>query len=149
LVSDLSVNGATHNVLFVVTEKDTVYAFDADQVGNGKPLWSASLLLSGDTLITNGSIQPYQGATSTPAIDLTSGTMYVVSIQNSASGGVFRLHALDLTTGVEKLGGPVTVQASVPGTNSDAVDGVVTLTTSCLQRAALLLADNTVFIGFG
>ena len=149
VVSNLTVNGATHNVVFVATEKDSVYAFDADQVGNGKPLWSTSLIMTGETPITNASIQPYLGVTSTPVIDPTTNTMYVVSTQNTPTGGTFRLHALDITTGVEKLGGPVTIQASVPGTNSDSVDGVVTLTTSCLQRAALLLADNSIYIGFG
>jgi hypothetical protein len=74
----------------------------------------------------------------------------VVSEQtSSATGGTFRLHALDITSGAEKFGGPVTIQASVPGTNSDSVNGVVSLTTSCLQRAALLVANGTVFIGFG
>src|SRR6185503_1952217 len=61
----------------------------------------------------------------------------------------FRLNALDITTGAQKLGGPVTISASVPGSNADAVNGVVSLTTSCTQRAALLLANNSIYIGFG
>ena len=76
--------------------------------------------------------------------------MYVVSVQVKAGGKpTFRLNALDILTGAQKFGGPVTIQASVPGTNSDAVNGVVTLPTSCIQRAALLLANGTVYIGFG
>ena len=149
-VSNLTVNGSMHNVVFVATEKDSVYAFDGDNFSSGSPLWQVSLLQSGENPITAASIQPYLGITSTPAIDLTSNTMYVVSTQtSSANGGTFRLHALDITSGAEKLGGPVTIQASVPGTNSDAVNGVVHLTTSCLQRAALLVANGSVFIGFG
>jgi hypothetical protein len=132
----------------VATEHDSVYAFDADAAGSGTPLWQVSLLQSGETPLTNGPIQPYEGVTSTPAIDLTSKTIYVVSMQTK-SGGTFRLHALDITTGVEKFGGPVEIQASVPGTNIDSQNGVVTLTTACLQRAALLFANGSIFIGFG
>lgn len=149
LVSNLTINGSTHNVLFAATENDSVYAFDADNYGSGTPLWKAPLLKSGETPITNGSIRPYLGITSTPAIDLTSNTMYVVSTQVVGGSGTFRLHALDITSGVEKFGGPVTIQATVKGTNADSVAGVVSLTTSCLQRAALLLANSSVFIGFG
>jgi hypothetical protein len=149
LISNLAISGGTHNAVFVATENDSVYAFDADSKGTGSPLWQVSLLQTGETPITNASIQPFLGVTSTPAIDSSSKTMYVVSTEALNGAGTFRLHALDITTGAEKFGGPVTIQASVPATNSDSVDGVETLTTSCLQRAALLLANGTVFIGFG
>jgi hypothetical protein len=149
LISNLTINGGTHNTVFVATENDSVYAFDADSKGTGSPLWQVSLLQTGETPITNASIQPFLGITSTPAIDSGSNTMYVVSTEALNGAGSFRLHALDITTGAEKLGGPITIQASVPATNSDSVDGVESLTTSCLQRAALLLANGTVFIGFG
>jgi hypothetical protein len=149
LVSNLTINGSAHNVVFAATENDSVYAFDADSKGTGSPLWQVSLLQTGETPITNASIQPFLGITSTPAIDLASKTIYVVSTEALNGAGTFRLHALDITTGAEKFGGPVTIQASVAGTNADSVDGVVTLTTSCLQRAALLLANGSVFIGFG
>jgi hypothetical protein len=149
LISNLTINGGTHNTVFVATENDSVYAFDADSQGPGSPLWQVSLLQTGETPITNASIQPFLGITSTPAIDSSSNTMFVVSTEALNGAGSFRLHALDIMTGAEKFGGPVTIQASVPGTNSDSVDGVVTLTTSCLQRAALLLANGSVFIGFG
>ena len=149
LVSSLTVNGAAHDVAFVATEKDSVYAFDADNYTSTMPLWQVSLLATGETPITDGSIQPYLGVTSTPAIDLNSKTLYVVSTESSSAGGTFRLHALDLATGAEKFGGPVLIQAQVPGTNSDSVNGIVYLTTSCLQRAALLVANGSVYIGFG
>lgn len=147
-VSGLTIAGASRNVVFVATEKASVYAFDADTYGNGSPLWQVSLLQSGE-VPQSGSIKPYQGITSTPAIDLSSNAMYVVSAQKSASGASYRLHALDLTTGAEKFGGPVVLDASVPGTNSDSVNGVLSLPSSCVQRAALLLANNSVYIGFG
>jgi hypothetical protein len=150
LVSSVTINGRSHNAVFVATENDTVYAFDADTKGAGTSLWQVSLLQSGETPLTNGPIQPVEGVTSTPAIDLTSNTMYVVSMQTStASGGTFRLHALDITSGAEKFGGPVQITASVAGTNEDSINGAVSLTTACLQRAALLFADSSVFIGFG
>jgi hypothetical protein len=147
-VSNLKIAGASHNVVFVATENDSVYAFDADQYGIGSPLWHSSFLKAGETPQTGASITPFLGVTSTPAIDLASNTLYVISAQQASSAS-FRLHALDLITGAEKFGGPVAITASVPGTNSDSVNGVLSLTTSCIQRAALLLADNTVFAGFG
>jgi hypothetical protein len=148
-VSNLTIGGTSHDVVFVATENDSVYAFDADQYVNGSPLWCQSLLQIGETPQPGSAIKPLQGVTSTPVIDLASKTLYVVSSQKAASSPFFRLHALDLLTGAEKFGGPVVITASVPGTNSDAVNGVLSLTTSCVQRAALLLADNTAFIGFG
>jgi uncharacterized protein YjdB len=149
ILSNVKINGATHNVLHVATERDTVYAFDADNYGSGAPLWQKSLLQNGETPLPGVTIEPYQGVTSTPVIDPSTGTLYVVSTQTSSSGGTFRLHALDVATGAEKFGGPVTITASVAATNSAAVNGVQTLDTSCVQRAALLLANGNVYIGFG
>jgi hypothetical protein len=151
LVSQLTIAGGLHNVVFAATENDSVYAFDSDNYGAGSPLWKASLLKSGETPMTDGPIQPFQGITSTPVIDTTSNTLYVVSTQTvtATSASTFRLNALDITTGLQKFGGPVTIQASVSGTNSDSAGGVDTLKTSCVQRAALLLANATVYIGFG
>jgi hypothetical protein len=149
LVSNLTVNGSVHNVLYAATEKDSVYAFDADSYGTGTPLWHVSLLKSGESPLTTTEIKPFAGVTSTPVIDMSSNTMYVVSTQTGKAGSTFRLNALDITSGAQKFGGPMTIEASVPGTNSDSVSGVDHLNTSCIQRAALLLANGTVFIGFG
>jgi len=150
VMSSVSINGSKHDVVFAATEKDSVYAFDADSYGTGAPLWQVSLLQSGETPLTDGPIQPYEGVTSTPVIDPKTGTLYVVSTQKNASGtGFFRLHALDITTGAEKFGGPVTLNVSVAATNSASVGGVQTLNTSCIQRAALLLANGNVYMGFG
>ena len=150
LMSNVTVNGSSHNVLYAATEHDSVYAFDADSYGTGTPLWQVSLLQSGETPLINASIKPFLGVTSTPVIDSASNTMYVVSAQtSSANGSTFRLSALDITTGAQKFGGPVTIQAAVAGTNSDAVNGMVHLTNSCVQRAALLLENGTIYIGFG
>jgi uncharacterized protein YjdB len=149
LVSGLTINGATHDVVYVATENDSVYAFDADNYGSGAPLWKVSVLQSGETPITDGPIQPVEGITSTPVIDTSSNTIYVVSSQKGSNGGFFRISALDLTTGAQKFGGPVTIDAKVPATNSDSSGGYQTLTTSCIQRAALLLANGNIYMGFG
>src|SRR5580658_8320347 len=110
-----------HNVLYVVTENDTVYAFDAD---NGAPLWHVSVLGTNETASDDrgcGQVTPQIGITSTPVIDPTAGangTIFVVAMsKNTTSGAYFqRLHALDMTTGAEELGGPMTVTATfAPG----------------------------------
>jgi hypothetical protein len=148
-VANLTIHGAAHNVVFAATENETVYAFDADNFGNGSPLWQVSLLQAGEVPQLGGNPLPLQGLTSTPTIDLASNTMYAVTTQHAAGKtDFFRLHALDITTGKEKVGSPVTITASVSGTNSHSVNGAVPLTTSCLQRAALLLSQGTLYIGF-
>ncbi|HVM91314.1 MAG TPA: Ig-like domain-containing protein [Terriglobales bacterium] len=151
LVSNLNINGTVRNVVFVATENDSVFAFDADNYGDGTPLWQVSLLQSGETPITKGPIQPFEGVSSTPVIDPDSNTLYVVSTQAQTTQGTtsFRLNALDLTSGAQKFGGPVTIQAQVPGTNPSGQNGIVTLTTKCIQRAALLLSGGSIYIGFG
>ncbi len=149
VMSGVTINGAKHNVVYVATEHDSVYAFDANSFGSGAPLWHTSLLKSGEAPV-KGTIKPWQGVTSTPVIDASSNTIYVVSEQTPSSGGSpFRLNALDITTGAQKFGGPVALHGSVPGTNSTAVNGVVSLPASCIQRAALLLANGNVYMGFG
>jgi hypothetical protein len=148
-VSNLTIGGAAHNVVFAATENETVYAFDADNFGNGSPLWQVSLLQAGEAPLPGGNPLPVQALTSTPVIDLTTNTMYTVTAQHPAGkADFFRLHALDITTGKERAGSPVVIEAAVPGTNSHSTNGVVSLTTACLQRAALLLVQGTVYIGF-
>jgi hypothetical protein len=148
-ISNLRINGASHNVVFVATEMASVYAFDADNFGDGSPLWKTSLLQPGDIPQPGGNPKPAQGLTSTPVIDAGSNAMYLVTAQKSSSGAFsFRLHAIDITTGQERTGSPAAIHASVPGTNSEAVNGTITLNNSCLQRAALLLSRGTLYIGF-
>jgi uncharacterized protein YjdB len=148
LVANVTIGGNVHNVLYVATENDSVYAFDADNYGDGTPLWHVSLLQGNEAPIP-GPINPYEGVTSTPVIDLSSNTMYVVSTEVAPNhAATFRLNALDITTGAQKLGGPATIRASVPGTNSTSVSEVVSLTTACIQRSALLLVNGTVYMGF-
>ncbi len=155
--------GTTHNVFFVATQNDSVYAFDADSNGgaNASPLWQASLVDAGhgagagETPMPNGNVMtndivPQVGVTGTPVIDPTTNTMYVVA-KSSISNTTFiqRLHALDITTGKEKLGGPVLLTAQVPGTGLGSTGGVLKFDPLWEnQRPALLLLNGIVYIGF-
>jgi hypothetical protein len=148
-LSHLSILGGTHNVVYVATEHDSVYAFDAD---GGSNLWQVSLLGSGESTSDNhgcSQVNPEIGITSTPVIDKSAGahgTLFVVAMSKDSSGTYHhRLHALDLTTGAELLGGPTEIDGSV------SLQGGGTNTFSPGQyeeRAALLLSGGTVYLSF-
>jgi hypothetical protein len=144
-VPQLTINGASHNVVFVATENDSVYAFDTDT--QSSPLWQKSLGTASPRHDAEG-ISPVVGITSTPVIDITTGTMYVVTTTTS---GPFYLHALDITSGAEKFGGPVSVTGSVAGTGWDSNNGTIALENGCYQRLSLALnpVNNLIYIGFG
>lgn len=155
-------NAGTHNVVYVATENDSVYAFDADNNGgsNSLPLWQDSLTSTafgaapGATSVPASDlvpdISPIYGITGTPVIDPVGGTLYVVSFTLEGTQYVLRLHALDITTGAEKLNGPVTIQASVPGNGSGSIGGVITFQPRYQnQRAGLLLQNGVLYIAFG
>jgi hypothetical protein len=162
-VPGVTVNGATHNVVYVATENDSVFAFDADTAG--PPLWMTSFLNAANNVTTVSNqvvamknalpgcvdIKPQYGITSTPVIDPTTNTIYVVA--NTSDNGTqnYRLHALDITTGQEKFGGPVLIQASIPGTgeDNDGNGNVPFDPTQELQRAGLVLVGGVVYVGFG
>ncbi|MEX3894731.1 PQQ-binding-like beta-propeller repeat protein [Paraburkholderia sp. BR10954] len=150
-VASLAIAGGTHNVLYVATENDTVYAFDAD---TGATLWQVRTLGSGETPSDDlgcGQIVNTIGITSTPVIDRsrgTHGTIYVVAMSKGAAGGYHhRIHALDLATGAELLNGPTEVAvASYPGTGAGNTNGVLPFTTSLYaERAGLLLLGSTLY----
>ena len=100
----------TKNVLYVVTEHGSVFAFDADAVSgtSAKPLWQISTQLPGESPSDDrgcGQVTPEIGITSTPVIDRTRGAIYVVAVSKNSSGNYFhRLHALDITSGKELFG---------------------------------------------
>lgn len=147
-IPSLSIAGATHNVVFVVTEHDLVYAFDGD---NFAQLWKVSVLGANETTSDDhscGQITPEIGVTSTPVIDVKAGahgTIFVVAMSKDASGNYHqRLHALDLTTGAEQSGSPTTIQATYPNST-----GQVTFDPGqYAERAGLLLLNGVVYLGW-
>jgi hypothetical protein len=142
----------THNVVYVATEHDTVYAFDADAAGPA--LWQTSLLPQGAAAIPSSDtsctvLQPEIGITSTPVIDPVTQTIYLVAASKEGTNYVQRLHALDITTGLEQPGSPVVIQAQVPGTGSGSQSGTISFDPLLnLQRSALLLESGIVYMAF-
>lgn len=145
-VPSVSIPGqGVHNVVYVATENDSVYAFDADQ--SGPPLWQTSLGTAvGCWKCAN--LTPIEGITATPVIDPGSGTMYVINVSKVSGVLGHYLHALDITSGSEKFGGPVRIQATVPGTG----EGGTTITyneTFERMRTALTLVNGMIVWGTG
>jgi outer membrane protein assembly factor BamB len=136
----------THNVLYVATEHDSVYAFDAD---TGAVLWQSSLVGSGEAPADDYAcplVTPEIGITATPVIDRDKGAIYVVAMTKGSGVHFQRIHALDLATGTELSGGPTEVQAAFPGKgdNTNGTD-VIFNPSQYLERAALLLLDGVVY----
>ncbi|HEV2134583.1 MAG TPA: chitobiase/beta-hexosaminidase C-terminal domain-containing protein [Terracidiphilus sp.] len=155
-------DGLVHNVLFVATENDSIYAFDADsnQGADAKPLWQISLLTSaygagsGATAIPwqdTGSpdVAPTVGITGTPAINPATNTMYVVA--NTKESGVYysRLHAINIITGAEQSGSPVNITATVAGNGAGSSGGKITFDPLIEnQRPALDYYNGYVYFGY-
>ena len=153
----LTISGSIHNVVFVATEHDSVYAFDADSARgeNQRPLWQVSLIGVGEAtarvtdVLNCTSIQPEVGITGTPVIDPSTNTLYVVALTVGQDTHLIqRLHALDVTTGAERPGSPVVITASVPGTGSGLVSSGPTVEFDpdfYKNRAGLLLLNGVVY----
>jgi hypothetical protein len=148
-LSQLSVAGSAHNVLFIVTEHDSAYAFDSD---TGAQLWEVSMLGSGETTSDSrncNQIVPEIGVTSTPVIDRNAGPhgiIYAIAMSKNGTTYFQRLHALDVTTGAELLGGPVTIQAAYPGTGANSSGGQVIFDPKqYAERAGLLLLNGVIY----
>jgi len=151
----------TLNVLYVATMHNSVYAFDADAASGTAPLWQVNLGATVNPLsfMSPGStymdIQPEIGILSTPVIDRAGSTIYVVNETLQAGNMTFFLHALDLTTGSEKLNGPVEIAATVAGTGwggglEGPIDGQLPfLAVDHIQRPGLLVANGSVYVAFG
>lgn len=144
----------THNVVYAATMHDSVYAFDADTAtgSNAKPLWQRTFLSNGATTVPIN-LQGCEATTSwtevgivsTPVIDAVAGTLFVVAKTYENSSFVHRLHALDVTTGLERTHSPVVITAkfeSAGATNvfADAMQ---------VNRPGLLLENNHIYIAFG
>src|SRR5271166_3189412 len=152
-LSGMTINGHTHNVLYVASEHGSVYAFDAD---NGSQLWKVSVLGANETTSYDhgcGQITPEIGITSTPVIDRhygAHGAIFVVGMTQDASGNYHqRLHALDLTSGAELSGSPTEIQATYPGTGTFSNNGLQTFNPgSYAERVGLLLMNGTIYMGW-
>jgi hypothetical protein len=144
-------NQGVHNLVFAATEHDSVYAFDADTqatlwtVNFTNPAMGVTTVPSDDLANGESPITPEIGITGTPAIDGSSGTLFVVAMTKENGAYLHRLHALDITTGNEKFGGPVVIQASVSGMHGQ----VVFDSMHQLQRPGLLVSNGVVYICFG
>lgn len=156
-VFGLSIPGqGTHNVVFVATEHNSVYAFDADSNtgANGGLLWQVNLGPSAPTpdASLNFNFTPIQtevGITGTPVIDLPSGTLYLDAFTLEGSTYSHKIHALNLTDGSEKSFSPVTVSASIPGTGAGSAKGVLPFQARQeLQRCALTLANGVLYVAY-
>jgi len=155
-VPNLMINGAKHNVIFAVTQHDSIYAFDAD-ASPCVTLWSkvgtttGSLIPTGETWVTSGSgavdvpcgdLQPAIGIVGTPVIDLSTNTIYLVTKTKTITPVAFhqRLHALDITNGAEKFGGPTEISASLRSATFTPLKNN--------QRPGLALVNGNVYIGW-
>ncbi len=160
-VANLAIAGGTHNTVFVATENDGVYAFDAD-ASPCVQRWTVSLLNGGTPVSPSdtgetGDINTIIGITGTPVIDPASQTLYVVSKTKESTGYHQRLHALSLANGNEKFSGPadITNALTVSGTG-DAGDGSCPSTLGNVpfcplhenQRPGLLLLNGVVYIAW-
>jgi Chitobiase/beta-hexosaminidase C-terminal domain len=152
VVANVQIQGGVHNVLYIATEHDSLYAMDAD---SGAIYWQAKMIPVGATTVSSttglmcGDLSPESGISGTPVIDLNTRTIYLVTASQVNSVVSQYLHALDIQTGTEKFGAPTLIQASVPGTASDGNGTTVSFAARQEnQRAGLLLDNGHVVIGF-
>ncbi|HWY78144.1 MAG TPA: cadherin-like domain-containing protein, partial [Verrucomicrobiae bacterium] len=163
LATNINIPGrGTHNILIVATVNGTIYAFDADVPTLTAPYWTNSFINPPNIVPPNnadmsalgacgGAYQDFSGKfgiVGTPVIDPNAGTIYlVVRTKEFSTNFVQRLHALDITTGLDRSNSPVVISAAVPGTGSGSVGGVVSFNPVLNnQRPALTLANGVVFI---
>jgi hypothetical protein len=167
-IPNLAIAGVSHNVIVVATQHESLYAFDAD-AAPCTTLWHVSLIdlahggTSGETPVPSsgtgalvgsgyGDISPEVGITGTPVIDPTTNTLYVVSKSVNAGLQFFqRLHAIDITTGSERITPPQGIDSSiaVPGTGAGSVSGLVAFDPrNESQRPGLVLFNNVVYVAW-
>ncbi len=165
--SKVKIGGGTHNIVIVATVNNSVYAYDADTASITKPYWQVSLTYNpggtnayrspkntDETGACGGNYKDFAGnfgIVGTPVIDSTTNTMYVVARSVTQNGLTFvqYLHALDVTTGAEKAGSPVSITASVPGTGDGSVSGTLSFDEERENpRPGLLLYNGVVYISW-
>ena len=153
-VSGLAIPGVgIQNVLFVSTMHNSVYAYDADSATSARLLWHVNLgpsVPSSFLYTTYSDISPEVGILSTGVIDLARGVLYVVSETLEGSTPIFRIHALDLTSGVERMNGPAAITGKVPGGAAGTISQSISFDpVQHIQRPGLLLANDAVYVAFG
>ena len=169
IMTNVTIPGqGTHNIAYVCTVNDSVYAFDADVASNATPYWQTNYLgtFNGTDVVAprntdmtgacGGYYRDYSGAfgiVGTPVIDPVAGTMYLLvrtkEITATTTNFVQRLHALDITTGAERPNSPVVIAATFPGTASDGSGSIVTFNPYMQnQRAGLALVNGVVYIAW-
>ena len=162
-VPGVSISGASHNVLYIANEHDSVYAFDADSL-SATPLWHRNFVsdcitspatpsnCSTVTPIQSGApnVSPEIGITSTPVIDQVNGIIYVVALTDESGVFYWRLHAMNIQTGAEMAGSPITIDGSYPGDgNGVFTDGLVYFDPiHQLQRSGLVLNNGLLYVPF-
>jgi hypothetical protein len=146
--ANVTISGqGTHNVAFVATEHDTVYAYDAD---NGQLLWQSSMLAAGEVPSDNrgcGQVTPQIGITATPVIDPNTNIMYLIAMSKQGTTYFQRLHALDITTGQDVVP-PTTIDSSirVPGMGPGGDGTYVSFNPAQYkERDALLLVNGQIY----
>jgi hypothetical protein len=155
-VPNVTLANITRNIVYVATEHDSVYAFDADAIPC-QTLWQVTFLNSAAAITAVPStdipgqidVVPEIGITGTPVIDPATATLYVVAKENGTY--VQRLHALDVINGSEKFGGPAIIQAVVSGIGDGSAAGLISFRSMNLtenQRSALLLTGGNVYVAF-
>jgi hypothetical protein len=148
-VPNVTINGSSHNVVYIATMSDTLYAFDAD-VG-GAPLWQFNLaafenaspfsLANAAAPAGDHNVIGNLGILSTPVIDPSTNTLYAVACTLETNTLVYRLHAVDITTGTPRTGSGVVISGIYKTTTFNA--------RTEWQRVSLVLAGNNVVFGFG
>jgi hypothetical protein len=149
-VPGLTIGGQTHDVVFVATESNSLYAFDAN--ASGSALWHTNVgtALSCSDLNDCGDLVPGAGITGTPVIDPTTLTMYLVALTKDAAGFHHLFHAINLLTGGDVSGSPIDVSPTAPGTGANSDGGTVLFDPGThYQRCALLLSGGVVYVGIG
>lgn len=152
-LANVNVAGQTRNVVYAVTEHDSVYAFDAD---SGTQIWKASILKSNETTSGDhscGQISPEIGITSTPVIDRNAGphgAIFVMGMSQDQAGGYHqRLHALDITSGAELSTSPTEIHAMYPGAGANSSAGNVIFDPGqYAERVGLLLLNGVIYMGW-
>jgi hypothetical protein len=160
-VQAVGINGSTHNVLYVATMNDKLYAFDADS-SSAVPLWvrdftnppSVTAVPITDIVAANLNIIGNVGIQSTPVIDDVTGTLYLIARTKESGEYLQRLHAIDIATGNERTGSPVAISGSVPGTAADSTPGtsgrVIPFDPRMqAQRTGLALSNGVVLVAWG